>query len=265
MILPAPIRGHRALLLAALACVSFPALAQDASEDAEKKGDKSGTNPTTFNRSFNIGTDFRALLNGRWFNNATVRYTQPFNNNQMNIAVKVPVPSTNLLGGSATGVGDISAKWNWLAYLDRRQGLVISTELTAPTASRKVFGSGKWVVAPGISYAYFLSPEWIVAPALVHSVSFAGDEGRTRVNRTDFDFYTVYKPKGQNWWLTSDITVGYDYVAKTTPASWKLALGTTVGKIGDGVVNLSLRPGVGIGRDRPANWTMEVSLSVVGF
>ncbi|MGL4975520.1 MAG: hypothetical protein ACRC56_09510, partial [Bosea sp. (in: a-proteobacteria)] len=83
----------------------LPALAQDAGDDAEKKGDKSGTNPTTFNRSFNIGTDFRALPNGRWFNNTTLRYTQPFNNNQMNIALKMPVPSTNLLGASSAGLG----------------------------------------------------------------------------------------------------------------------------------------------------------------
>ncbi len=244
---------------------SATAQSGDAPSETERTADKSGTNPTTLSRSFTIGTDFRSLPNGRWFNNATARFTQPFNDSRMAIAFKAPVPSTNLTGGTLTGFGDVSAKWNWVAYLDRRQGLLFSTEITAPTASEKVFGSGRWIAAPGITYAYFLSPEWIIAPALVHSESFAGDTLRARVSRTDFDFYTVYKPKGLNWWLTSDVTVGYDHVARTTPATWKVALGTSLGKIDDAVVNLSIRPGVGIGRDRPANWSLEVSLAVVGF
>jgi hypothetical protein len=74
-----------------------------------------------------------------------------------------------------------------------------------------------------------------------------------------------YKPKGGKWWLTSDLTVGYDHIANTWPATYKLALGMNVGKIGDAAVNLSIRPGIGIGRDKPAKWSLEASLAVVGF
>jgi hypothetical protein len=250
-------------MAAVLLTLATPVFAQSA--EPVQEVDKSGTNPAKITRSFTIGTDFRALTNGKWFNNPTLKFNQPFNNDTMGVVLKLPAPSTNLLGGTRTGLGDISAKWNWVAYLDRQQGIVVSAEITAPTAAEDVFGSGKWVVAPGITYALFLSPEWILAPALVHSASFAGERNRADISRTDFDFYTVYKPKGQNWWLTSDITIGYDHLTRAKPASWKVALGTSIGKIGDSAVNLSIRPGIGIGRDRPADWTLEVALSVIGF
>jgi hypothetical protein len=243
-------------------CAIGTAVAQES-----QSADNSGTNPTTLNRAFVIGNDFRQLPgnNGRWFNNSYVRYAQPFNNGSMNLVIEAPFASTNVLGGTRGGFSDASLKWNWVAHVDRTMGVVPSFKVTAPTASEDVFGSGRWIGAPGLTVAFFLTPEWIIAPAVVHSFSFGDPNGRGRINRTDFDLYAVYKPKGQNWWLTGDLTVGYDFIARTWPATFKLALGTNIGKLGDGAVNLSIRPGIGIGRDRPANYSIEVSLSVVGF
>jgi hypothetical protein len=244
------------------ACTIGPVAAQEASQP-----DKSGTNPTALTRAFVVGNDFRQLPgnNGRWFNNSYVRYAQPFANGSMNLVIEAPFASTNVVGGTRGGFSDASLKWNWVAHVDRTMGIVPSFKVTAPTASEDVFGSGRWIGAPGLTVAFFLTPEWIIAPAVVHSFSFGDANGRGRINRTDFDLYAVYKPKGQNWWLTGDLTVGYDYIAKTWPATFKLALGTNIGKLGDGAVNLSIRPGIGIGRDRPANYSIEVSLSVLGF
>jgi hypothetical protein len=86
------------------------------------------------------------------------------------------------------------------------------------------------------------------------------------VNRTDLDLYTVYKPKARNCWLTSDLTFRRDWEAKTTPMSWKVALGTNLAKLADGgSVNLSIRPGVGLGPNKPSRWSLEAGVSLVGF
>jgi hypothetical protein len=250
--------------LAILAAVIANSTAQ--AQESEQ-GDKSGTNPTNLMRALIIGNDFRQLpgSNGRWYSNSYLRFAQPFADGKMNLVIEAPLGTTNLLGGTRAGFSDASLKWNWVAHVNQSFGIVPSFKLTAPTASQDIFGTGRWTAASGLTTAFFLSREWILAPAFVHTVSFGAPNGRANINRTDFDLYAVYKPQGRNWWLTGDLTVGYDYIARTWPASFKLALGTNVGKINDANVNLSIRPGVGIGRDRPANWSLEVSLSVVGF
>jgi hypothetical protein len=242
--------------------LSGGALAQDAPQE-----DKSGTNPTQLSRAFIIGNDFRQLPGGagRWFNNSYVRYAQPFNGGTMNLVFEAPFATTNIKQGEASGFSDASVKWNWVAHVDRAVGVVPSFKLTAPTATRDILGSGRWTASPGLTVAFFISPEFILAPAIVHTLSFADAAGRGRISRTDVDIYAVYKPKGQSWWLTSDLTVGRDHIARTWPASYKLALGMNLGKIGDGAVNLSIRPGIGIGRNRPADFSIETSLSIVGF
>jgi hypothetical protein len=252
-------------LASAVLIAACPLAARAQSSDGEPE-DKSGTNPAKLTRSLNITNEFRWLDRSRWHNQTQFRFSQPFSNDTMNVQIKAPLVSTNLDGGrQLTGVGDIGLKWNWVAYIDRSQGVVLSAEVTAPTASEKVMGGGKWLFAPGITYAVFLSPEWILAPALVYTSSFAGDDKRSSVSRVDLDIYTVYRPKGQNWWLTSDLTVGYDFIARKIPATYKLALGTNIGKIGDAAVNLSIQPGIGIGIDKPIKYSIQAGLSVVGF
>jgi hypothetical protein len=237
------------------------ALAQESPAEA----DKTGTNPTVLSRTFNVLNEYLSRPAGSYLNTTTVRYTEPFADGRMSLRLSVPFAAMHVGGVTDSGLGDIAAKWTWVAHLDRREGYVVSAELFAPTAGQRSLGTGKWVFAPGLTYVYFASKEIIIAPALVHNVSFAGDGGRQNVNSTNFDLYTLYKPVGQNWWLTSDLTIGHNWIANTNPTSWKLALGTTIGKLGDGVVNLTVKPGVGIGADRPFNWSLEVGLAVVGF
>jgi hypothetical protein len=233
--------------------------------DGEAK-DKSGTNPAQLSRSFQFGADLRWFPNGRWLHQPNIRYTEPFADDRMSIQLKLPVVSTNIdRGREQTGLGDISAKWTWVAHIDPRQAIVLSTEVTTPTASEKIMGGGKWTVGPGITYAAFLSPEWILAPAAVYVTSFAGDRQRPSVNRLDFDLYAVFKPKGQNWWLTQDLTVSRDFMTRKWPATYRVALGMNVGKIGDAAVNVAIRPGIGIGVDKPFRYSLEMNMTIVGF
>jgi len=257
------VSGMTRLLVVGVA-VSLSSLAR--AQQADQGKDTSGTNPTVLSRTLNVTNEHKRLSNGRYANTLTTKFTEPFADGRMSIRFNVPYAMSNVTGRTIDGLGDMSAKLTWLAYLDRRQGLVVSTEVFGPSAMDRTLGMGRWVAAPGATYAYFLTPEVILAPALVHNVSSGGNTARADVNRTDFDFYAVYRPKGQNWWLTSDVTISRDFVARTTPMSWKLALGSGLAKLDNGAaLNLSIRPGVGFGPDRPFRWSIEVGLSLVGF
>jgi hypothetical protein len=258
----------RILAVVALPLVLATAVVPDAmaQTEASEPKDKSGTNPAQLTRSFQLGADLRWLANGRWFHQPNIRYTEPFADDKMSITIKLPFALTNVdRGRNLLGFADVSAKWTWVAYLDQRQAIVPSFEITAPTASEKVMGVGRWTASPGLTYAMFLSPEWILAPAAVYVTSFGGDKNRANVSRLDTDLYAVYKPQGQRWWVTQDLTISRDFITRKWPASYKVALGINLGRIGDAAVNLALRPGIGIGVDKPFRYSFEVNLSVVGF
>ncbi|RWP92247.1 MAG: hypothetical protein EOR12_06220 [Mesorhizobium sp.] len=233
---------------------------------AQEAKDTSGTNPAVLTRTLAVSNEYRFLPNDEYYDITNLRYTEPFFDGKASVRLTMPLDGTNLTGDEEFGIGDIAAKASWIPYLSRRQAFILSTEIYAPTASEDVLGTGKWVAAPGLTWAYFASPEIIIAPAYIHSFSFAGDSDREDVNRGDFDFYVVYKPHAKRWWLTSDVTASYDFEAKTAPMSWEVALGFNLGKLpSGGAINGYIRPGVGIGNDRPYNFNIEVGVSLVSF
>jgi len=120
----------------------------------------------------------------------------------------------------------------------------------------------RWSYAVNVT----MPSEFIVAPALVHNVSFAGDSARRDIPRTDFGLYGVYRPKGERWWITTDLMVSYDFESQKTIKSVEVSFGRNLAMLrGGAALNGYIRPGVSIGRDRPYDWNIEVVISVVGF
>jgi hypothetical protein len=237
-----------------------------ASARAEEAKDTSGTNPAVLSRTLSISNEYRFLPGDEYFDITNLRYTEPFFDGKASVRLTLPLNATGLTTEDVFGVGDISAKFNWIPFISRQQAIILSTEIFAPTASEDILGSGKWVAAPGITWAYFASPEVIIAPAYIHSLSFAGERDRVDVNRGDFDLYLVYKPQGERWWITSDMTLSHDFEAELTPASWEVAFGFNLAKLERGAaLNGYVRPGIGIGGDRPYNFNIEVGVSLVNF
>jgi hypothetical protein len=248
------------LTTALVAAVSSETFAQESEKDS------SGTNPAVLSRSIGLSNDTKFFTDGSYYNTSSFKFTQPFNDGKMSLRLNLPVINTDLVGDNDIGFGDVGVKWTWVPHVDKKIGVIVSGEIVAPTASGGLFGSGKWTVAPGLTVAKFFSKEVIIAGAVIHTISFAGDDSRTDINRTDFDLYTVYKPAGKKWWLTGDLAAGYDYELKKAPASVKVALGFFVTKLqSGGVINGSIRPGVGIGNDRSFDYSLEVGLTLVNF
>ena len=252
-------------------CLVDPSRAEDETPGAgalEAEKDTSGTNPAVLTRTLQISNEYRFLPDDSYFNQTLIRYTEPFLDGKASVRLTVPLDATDftLTGEDEFGLGDIAAKFSWIPHVSRRQAFVLSTEVFAPTASEDVLGTGKWVVAPGLTWAYFASPEIIIAPAYIHNLSFAGDDDRADVNRGDFDLYLVYRPHGERWWITSDTTVSHDFENDVTPVSQEIAFGRNLAKLDSGAaVNGYIRPGVGIGNDRPYDFNIEVGISLVGF
>ena len=66
-------------------------------------------------------------------------------------------------------------------------------------------------------------------------------------------------------WLTLDPTVILDYENdRYESATIRLTYGHILGKIGKAVLSGYVRPGVGIGDDRPNDWSFEAGMSSLG-
>lgn len=233
---------------------------------AQEQKDTSGTNPAVITTTLSLSNEYRFLPGGDYYDQMLFRFTQPFADGKAGVRLTLPLDATNAAGNGEFGIGDISAKVSWIPYVSRQQAFVLSGEIYAPTASQDVLGTGKWVAAPGITWAWFASREIIIAPAYIQNFSFAGDGDRANVNRGDFDLYAVYRPQGKRWWLTSDLTVSHDFEADATPMTWEIQLGWNVAQLNNGAaVNAYVRPGVGIGRDRPYDANIEAGISLVNF
>lgn len=237
-----------------------------AQAQAEDTADNSGTNPAVLSRTASISNEYRFLTTDDYYDVTLLRYSEPLGDGSTSLRFTLPVNATDIPGNDEVGLGDISAKFTWVPYVDRSQAFIVSGEVFAPTASEEVLGSGKWIFAPGIVWANFVSPNVIIAPAYVHNFSFAGDDDRAAVNRGDFDLYVVYKADSKLWWITSDLTVSYDFETDRIPASWEVAFGRNLARLdGGGAVNGYIRPGIGLGKDRALDYNVEVGLSIVGF
>jgi hypothetical protein len=157
-------------------------------------------------------------------------------------------------------------KFSGVPYVSRRGGVLASLELDAPTASSAALGTGKWVLAPSIAYGIFLPGNCIFAPAYKQSDSFAGNANRSDINAGNLDFYFVSRFDHGRQWAILDPTYILNYEAgRYGGASLRVTYGRMFGKVGDAVLSGYVKPGIGIGADRPYNWSLEMGVSLVGF
>jgi hypothetical protein len=228
--------------------------------------DKSGTDPTKFLRTLGLRNEYQRLTNETSFNLTTLTYIEPFADGRMNLRLKAPFAYTNATGDDDFGLSDLSLRYNWLPVVDEKKGILLSAELIADTATEDSLGRGKWIVGPAITYAMFLSPTVIFAPAYQHNVSFAGDGDRKDINESVIDFYLVFTAEDKKSWLVIDPTIVVDWESdRNTPITLEAEYGRNIGTLSGGALNAYIRPGIGIGQDRPYEWNIEVGFTVVGF
>lgn len=210
--------------------------------------DKSGTDPTKFYRTLGLRNEFQRLTNDRLLNISSITYIEPFADGRMNLRLKAPLVYADVRGDGDFGVGDLSLRYNWLPYVDKEKGFLLSAELIGDTGSKSTLGRGKWTIGPAVTYAMFLSPTVTFAPAYQHNVSFAGRGNRGSINESVIDFYLVFTADDKKSWVIVDPTLVIDWRNKrNTPFTLEGDYGRNIGVLWGGALNFYVRPG---GRDR---------------
>jgi hypothetical protein len=117
---------------------------------------------------------------------------------------ELPVSYTHV-GGTAqqAGLGDGYAQLLLAPYFTRRFAFVVGSGLQVPTASDRLLGSGKWIVAPAVGPLWFFAGRGLLFIKLQNLSSIGGDSTRPDVNFLLITptFLYGFKPR---WWLLAD-------------------------------------------------------------
>ena len=267
-----------------------PATVAPVSAAGDAKSDKSGTNPLNLQRTFALSNEFDGVNGTAHIDMTRLRYTEAF---APNFSVRLELPfvaayaafaNDSAVGGgnaaaspsdggnlgksrdfSRFGLGDMVLKTTYIPFLDHTGGVALSAELGMPTASYTALGTGKWTFSPSITYGMFLSPTMILAPSYKQSFSIAGDAGRKTINNGAIDlYYVIILDKTQS--ITIDPMYLPDYNAGNyAGAALKVNYSHFLAKVGDGALNGYIKPGIGIGQDKPYGWSIEAGVTLIGF
>ncbi len=255
-------KSGRIWIGAMAAAWGMAALAQDAAPDA--RADKTGTNPLNFQQTVSLKNEYNDLGEG-YANFTRLVYAYPLLPN-LKASAEIPLLASDASGSDEFGLSDIVIKSSWIPYATQKMGVALGVDLAAPTASDEMLGTGKWILSPSLTLAFFLPGSLIFAPAYKHGFSFAGDDDRADIHVGTADFYLVKKFDQNRQWLTFDPTLLFDYENdRYESATVRLTYGRVLGKIGDGVLSGFVKPGIGVGCERPNDWSFEAGVSLIGF
>jgi hypothetical protein len=270
--------GSRLLFL--LVVAASPALAQ---EEASKK-DNTGTNPLNFTYDFRLitemqwlpdnsgsqiknilewkaplGGDLANLGGGDLFSDMGRKFGLRTRFYYQNLSLNDPSSGSFPASSSVSGIGDIDARVLWLAHVNKNWGLAPGLEAYFNTASNDFLGSGSTSLAPVVFATFFnkLGRGSIFAPGYQYVFDIAGAD----VSRSQIDLYFVWMlAQGKNWLLFDPQFIldhKNDINFMTIDTEWGFMI---VPKSG---ISGYVRPGVGVGPDRPFDWNLEFALKLI--
>ena len=251
-------------LLPALALLTSLASADEPAPAATQPDN--GTDPTRFSTTAAVQWEHIDLRQDFSIDTINATYFQPFGaKSDYSLRVRVPMVRNDALGHDNFGVGDFSLKINHVASLARTHATVVACEMAFDTAARPELGTGKNVIKPAFIYAKFLKNGAIFAPAVVHSASIWGDDHRSTVNSTVFDFYYVPHLGDPKYFITVDPALSLDWEGRKEFVSLAVTLGRSMGRAFGGNVQIFIKPTLFAGGERPGDWGIEIGCKVIGF
>ena len=242
--------------------------------------DNTGTNPINFtydarfytetswltpdNSSLITNTfEFRAPL-GRDLANLTNQKVGLFNDlgSRHAVRIKFRTKSLNLDDGEGSnsnisGTGDLDLRWLYVPHVTNKFGIATGLEAFFPTASNDALGDGKLVLRPQIFAGFFglLGKNSIFAPGILYLFDVAGDDDRASVNQWQMDIYFVWLLAQMKHWLIINPQPVLDVENDKEFMIVDLEFGFMVPQMPGASVHV--RPGAGVGADRPLDWTFE--------
>ncbi|MHC9235079.1 hypothetical protein ACX9MO_05490 [Pseudooceanicola sp. 502str34] len=267
----APRRHPAAVALAlttALVGLSSPAVAQEETylPQAQKNFEEvnNGTNPTLLTTQAGIQYQFNRVTSDLDFGMTELLYTQPFGGGDK--AFRFTLPFGNSVFDSDLDLGDISLTYIDVMHVNAKTGSAYTVELFLDTAGRDDLGYGQFAMETSVFYAWFLKGGSIFAPAWVQTFGLeGGNDAGGKLNTTTVDFYYVPKLPNPKYFMTVDPAVVHDWEADKTFGSLSVTMGMMTGKAFGGDSQVFIKPGVLIGGDRPADWSVQVGYKVLNF
>ncbi len=250
-----------ALLTLALIPMAAVALAQEADKEVNN-----GTDPTKPPKLLQVSYAFNELRQGFRSDLIKLTYQTPIDPDRRIVGVvRVPLVSTDVLGRSGYGLGDIELGINKVLSITPKHGTVLRADFILNSADRVERGTGKNVLKLTGIYAYFLPDGAIFAPSLVQSNSLWGDGDRKAVNFTTVDFYYVPKLANRKLFVTLDPNINYNWEAEDFFAGFAVTLGCSLGPSMGGTSQVYVKPQILFGSERPSNWGIEIGYKLLGF
>lgn len=250
-------------LFAILATLLLPAAIS--AQEPEKAVDN-GTDPSKLNTIAEAKYEYLDLNDG--FSSGILRlsYTTPIDDAQRYaLRIRIPVAYVDSLGDDSYGLSDASLELSHVFGLTKQHAFVLKGEMFFDTAERTELGTGQNVFKGTFIYAKFLQSGSIFAPAMVQSNSLWGDDSRSEVNVTTFDFYYVPKLKNSRNLITYDPSITFDWENDKQIAGLAITFGRVIGPQfgGNGIV--FVKPSGFAGGDRLGSWGIEAGYKVIGF
>ena len=263
------------VLLIALVC---PAMV--AAQDEAKKEDDTGTNPINFtydarfytetswlrpdNSSLITNTFELRMPLGRTMANLTNQKLGIFNDlgSRHALRLKYRYKSLNTEAGQGqntniSGAGDLDFRYLYIPHVTNKWGLAAGIEAFFPTATNDALGSGKTVLRPQLFAGFFglFGKNSIFAPGILYLFDVAGDDNRASVNQWQMDIYFVWLLAQKRHWLIINPAPVLDVENNKEFMIVDVEFGAMIPQLpGAGI---HLRPGFGVGKDRPLDWTFE--------
>jgi hypothetical protein len=258
------------------------------SVEEKKKSDNTGTNPInftydarfymetswfdggsliapTFEFRWPLGRDIANLQNKKQgiFNDLGSKYAMRFKYRpQQNLNLDDP-------GGDPTaavnisGMGDLDVRFLAVPHATNKWGVAAGLEAFFPTATNDLLGSGRYVLRPQVFTGFFglLGKGSIFAPGLLYVFDVGGDSNRDPVEQWQMDIYFVWLLAQQRNWLIINpqpvIDVANDKEFMIVDVEW----GYTIPQLRG--ASIHIRPGVGLGEDKPFDWTFEFGIRFI--
>jgi len=270
-----------ARLCVLLVVLATPGLAQ------QDETDNTGTNPINFtydarfysetswlrpdDASLMTNTfEFRLPL-GRDLANLTNQKEGIFNDlgSKHQIRMRFPHKSLNTVdpttGAPVTvsGPGDLNFRWLYIPYVTDAIGIATGLEAFFPTATNDALGDGKYVLRPQVFAGFFglFGNGSIFAPGLLYLFDVGGDENRASVNQLQMDIFFVWLLAEMRHWFTFNPQPVIDFENNKEYMIVDVEFGYMIPPLPG--ASIYLRPGAGVGADRPFDWTFEIGLKFI--
>jgi hypothetical protein len=262
------------LLLVALAT---PGLAQ---EEEKNESDNTGTNPINFTydarfyteTSWLTADDASLITNtfelrmplGRTMSNLTNQKLGIFNDlgSRHAFRFKYRYKSLNVVdpGGSpvnVSGTGDMDLRYLYIPHVTNKFGIATGLEVFLPTATNDALGDGKVILRPQVFAGFFglFGKTSIFAPGLLYLIDVAGDDDRASVNQWQMDIYFVWILAQQKHWLIINPQPVVDVANDKEFMIVDVEFGFMIPQLAG--ASTWIRPGAGVGSDRPFDLTFE--------